>query len=152
MIERGFGMDKDVTIILGGSDKGHFSLFKRYLQRWGFEYPIMRFADSQGILDFLHRAREGDCRLSDRMYILMISMMSFSTRQMDGLAVLKAMKKDPDFKNIPMLMLTDVEDPKNITDCLDAGCDAILSLPLKKEAFIRVMNNIGVIKMSPSIG
>ena len=145
-------MDKDVTIILGDSDEGHAILLERDLQRWGFKYPILRFVDGQSILDFLRRARERDCRLSDRMYIVMMSMMSFSTRQMDGLVVLKTMKQDPDFKNMPVIMLVCTKGEESIRDCLDTGCNAILSKPLEKEAFIRAMANIGVIQVSPSIG
>ncbi|MBW8035161.1 MAG: response regulator [Planctomycetes bacterium] len=137
-------MDKDVTIILGDSDRGHSVLFKRHLQQWGFKYPILRFSDGQGVLDFLHWAREGDCRISDRMYLVM---MTLSMLLMGGLDVLKAMKQDPDFKNMPVIILTNTKDEKNTADCLDAGCDAILEKPLEKEAFTRALANIGVIKM-----
>lgn len=137
-------MDKEITIILGDSDRGHSVLFERELQQWGFKYPILRFSDGQGVLDFLHWAREGDCRISDRMYIVMMTLMG-------GLDVLTAMKHDPDFKNMPVIILTNTKDEKNTADCLDAGCDAILSKPLKKEAFARALANIGVIQMSFSI-
>ena len=141
-------MDKDVTIILGDSDKGHSVLFERELQQWGFKYPVLRFADGQGILDFLNWAREGDCSISDRMYIVM---MTLSMPLMGGLDMLKAMKQDPDFKNMPVIILTNTKDEENTADCLDAGCDAVLEKPLGKEAFTRAMVNIGVIKMSFSI-
>ena len=141
-------MDKDVTIILGDSDRGHSVLFERELQQWGFKYPILRFADGQGVLDFLRWAREGDCRISDRMYLVM---MTLSMPLMGGLDVLKAMKQDPDFKNMPVIILTNTKDEENIAACLDAGCDAVLKKPVEKEAFTRAMVNTGAFKMSFSI-
>lgn len=140
-------MDKDVTIILGEQEQGHVILTKQRLSFWGLGCNVIRFDDGNGIIDFLTILRDADF-LFDRQYVVVASL---SMPRMDGLEVLKAMKQDHDFKNIPVIMLTDGRGGVNIADCLDAGCDTILSLPLKKDAFMHAMVDIGVIQMSPSV-
>ena len=136
-------MDQDVTIILGENDKVSAALIGRHLRHWGFDCPVMHFGDGQGILDFLHIAKEGDCRLSDRRYIVL---MSLSMPRVGGLETLEAMKQDADLAKIPVLIMTAVKDEKNTRASLAAGCDAVLAKPLEKEAFARALANFGVIK------
>lgn len=132
-------MDNDVTIIISEGDEGHFILTKRNILRWGVKCPIIRFGDGWGILDFLAAAREGDC-LANRKYILLLSL---SMHNVDCLEVLRALKKDPDFKDIPTMVLTTAADSKVTEECLKLGCDGILSKPLERDIFLQALDNIG---------
>lgn len=137
-------MDKGITIILGERDCGHAILTERRLSYWGFEYTVIRFDDGRGIVDFLRILKDNNF-LFDRQYLVLAS---YSMPQMDGMEVLKAIKQDMTLKHIPFIMLTDGRGKIDIDDCFDTGCDAILSKPLKKEAFAMALANIGVTEMS----
>ena len=132
-------MDNDVTIIISENDDGHFVLTKRNIIRWGIKWPIIRFGDGWGVLDFLAAAREGEC-LVNRRYILLLSL---STHNADCLEVLRVLKKDPDFKDIPTMVLTTAMDSKVTKECLKLGCDGILSKPLERNIFFQALDNIG---------
>lgn len=132
-------MDNDVTIIISEGDEGHFILTKRNILRWGVKCPIIRFGDGWGILDFLVAARKGDC-LANRKYILLLSL---STHNVDCLEVLRVLKKDPDFKDIPTMILTTTADSEVTEECLKLGCDGILSKPLERNIFLQALDNIG---------
>lgn len=58
MAERGYGMDKDVTIILG--EQGHVILTERRLSFWGLGCTVIRFDDGKGIIDFLTILKDAD--------------------------------------------------------------------------------------------
>ncbi len=133
-------MDDKITIIIGESDEGHFILTKRNILRWGIKWPIIRFGEGRGILDFLRAARDGDC-LASRRYVLL---MAISMPDMDGLEVLRVLKGDPDFKHIPAMILTTAKDSKTVKDCLELGCDGLLSKPLDRESFFQALDNVGV--------
>ncbi|KKK81034.1 hypothetical protein LCGC14_2817520, partial [marine sediment metagenome] len=103
------------------------------------KWPIIRFGDGSGILDFFAAAREGKC-LANRRYVLLLSL---SMHNFDCLEVLRALKEDPDFKDIPTMVLTIATDSKITSECLKLGCNAILSKPLERKIFFQALDNIG---------
>ena len=133
-------MNNDVTIIVGENNNGHFILTKRYIIRWGIKWPIIHFRDGRGILDFLAAARQTGC-LANRRYVLLLSL---SMHNIDGLKVLRILKSDPDFKNIPVIILTTAEDSETTVECIKLGCDGILSKPLDRKIFFQALDNVGV--------
>ena len=132
-------MDNDVTIIIGENNDGHFVLTKRNIIRWGIKWPIIRFGEGRGILDFLAAVRDAKC-LANRKYVLLLSL---SMHNVDCLEVLRALKDDPDFKDIPTMVLTSAADSKVTEECLKLGCDGILSKPLERKIFFQTLDNIG---------
>ena len=43
--------------------------------------------------------------------------------EMDGFALCKALKSDPDLKHIPVMLLTSLSDPQDVIKALQAGAD-----------------------------
>jgi two-component system sensor histidine kinase/response regulator len=49
--------------------------------------------------------------------------------EMDGFALCKAIKSDPDLKSIPIMLLTSLSDPQDVIKGLQAGADNFLTKP-----------------------
>lgn len=137
--EASINMDNNITIIIGENNEGHFVLTKRNILRWGINWPIIRFGDGRGILDFLDAVRQAKC-LTNRKYVLLLSL---SMHNVDGLEVLRVLKSDPDFRDIPAMILTTVKDTKITKECLKLGCDGILSKPLDRKTFLQALSDLG---------
>ena len=56
--------------------------------------------------------------------------------EMNGDECCRIIKADPDFKNIPVLMITAVDDPAHRERCIGAGCDDIIKKPFTQEALV----------------
>jgi len=62
--------------------------------------------------------------------------------EMDGFALCKTLKKDPDFKLIPIMLLTSLSDPQDVIKGLQAGADNFLTKPYEDIFLISCIQNI----------
>jgi two-component system, sensor histidine kinase and response regulator len=61
---------------------------------------------------------------------------------MDGFALCKAVKSDPDLKSIPIMLLTALSDPQDVIKGLQAGADNFLTKPYEDMFLIVCIKNI----------
>jgi CheY-like chemotaxis protein len=59
---------------------------------------------------------------------------------MDGASCCAALKADPEFADIPVVMVTTGGKPEEIEQCRTAGCDGLLTKPVEKSAFREMYN------------
>jgi signal transduction histidine kinase len=62
--------------------------------------------------------------------------------EMDGFALCKAVKNDPDLKSIPVMLLTSLSDPQDVIKGLQAGADNFLTKPYEDTFLILCIQNI----------
>ncbi len=141
-------MNKTVTILIAEDDKGHQSLIKRNLKRAGISNPMIFFDDGQMILDYLRSPGN----IKDRESYLLI--LDISMPKISGVEVLDFVKKDSKLKRIPTIMLTTTDDPREINNCHELGCNNYITKPIEYEDFINKIMNLGLfltITENPSI-
>ena len=61
--------------------------------------------------------------------------------QLDGIALLKRIKSDPRFKDLPVIMLTGDDRQQDITEGLEEGAYYYLTKPSTEEVLLRVIRN-----------
>jgi two-component system cell cycle response regulator len=62
--------------------------------------------------------------------------------EMDGFALCKVLKSDPDLKNIPVMLLTSLSDPQDVIKGLQAGADNFLTKPYESTFLISQIQHI----------
>ena len=62
--------------------------------------------------------------------------------EMDGFALCKALKSDPGFRLIPVMLLTSLSDPEDVIKGLQAGADNFLTKPYEDTFIISCIKNI----------
>ena len=134
-------MKKDFSIIIAEDDDGHFVLIKKNLSRMGFRSKIIRFSDGQQLLDFLFMRDENNKRDPAKAYLLLLDI---RMPKVDGISVLEEMKKDDDLKEIPVVMLTTADNPREIEYCLSLGCSDYIVKSMKYENFAKVIKDVGL--------
>jgi CheY-like chemotaxis protein len=131
---------KEVVILIADDDAGHVRLIEKNLQRAGLHNQIRRFANGQEILDFLFLRGEGPHRREDTAYLLLLDV---RMPQVDGIEVLHRLKSDPEFKKIPVIMLTTTDDPREVARCHELGCNNYLVKPIDYDRFAEAIKQLG---------
>ena len=66
---------------------------------------------------------------------------------MDGIEVLRRIKTDARLKNMPVIILTTTDDPREIALCYELGCNNYLVKPVEFEKFAEVLKRLGLYLM-----
>ena len=64
--------------------------------------------------------------------------------KMDGIEVLKRMKSKEDLKDIPIMMLTTTDDPREVEACYKLGCNIYITKPVDFMKFAETLKRLGL--------
>jgi CheY-like chemotaxis protein len=139
-----------VTILMAEDDDGHATLIQRALREAGLVNPLLRFKDGQEILDYLQGPNATIAPQQGQAYLLLLDILM---PKVDGVEVLRALKANPALKNLPVIMLTTTDDPREIQRCYDLGCNWYITKPVDFTHFVETLNRVGlfiqVVKVTP---
>ena len=62
---------------------------------------------------------------------------------MNGIEVLKIIRKEPAFKMIPVIMLTSSRDTHDLEDCYANGANSFVVKPVNMNDFMKVVKEMG---------
>jgi len=132
---------KEMTILIAEDDDGHAELIKEGLENSGICNPIIRFSNGEEVWNFLSQTQSRKHRNPDSNYLLLLDI---NMPKMDGVEVLRRMKTDDDLKNIPILMLTTTDDPREVEMCYKIGCNLYITKPIDFLKFSETLNRLGL--------
>lgn len=137
------GLKREVTILIAEDDDGHAELIMDNLLESGLRNPLIRFRDGREALDFLFAPPAGDAprREHGRAYMMLLDI---RMPKVDGIEVLKQIKEDPELKNMPVIMLTTTDDPREIRNCYALGCSCYVTKPVDYEKFSDMLTRLGL--------
>lgn len=135
--------DNGVIILMAEDDEGHARLVQERFTSVGVSNPLIRFRDGKETWDFLSGTGT-PCLAPDKAYLLLLDI---RMPGMDGIEVLRRVKGDPRLKNIPVIMLTTTDDPREIDLCYELGCNNYLTKPVEFEKFAEVIKRLGLFLM-----
>ena len=134
-------MSEIPTILIADDDDGHAFLVEDNLRRAGVNAPFLRFCDGQEILDFLF-GRTAEPRFEpDHPYLLLLDI---RMPKVDGVAVLREIKADPELRKLPVIILTTTDDPREVDRCHDLGCNVYMHKPVSYESFAAAIAKLGM--------
>lgn len=141
MVESAVPPTNHVTVLIAEDDDGHAELIVELLREVGVKNPMIRFRDGQEVLDFF-RDQNGRTKLENgRRYLLLLDI---RMPRISGAEVLRHMKVHPDWKEIPVIMLTTTDDPREIQSCYEAGCNCYITKPIEFSKFASVLRQLGM--------
>jgi CheY-like chemotaxis protein len=136
-------MKKDVLIMIVDDDRGHVSLIHRNLRRSGITNPILHFNDGQEVLDFLtHNQIPLDAIPGQQRAQSLLLLLDIRMPRVDGLEVLRRLKRDAELKKIPVIILSTTDDPVEIEQCYSFGCNSYITKPVKYEKFVEAIQKL----------
>ncbi len=128
-------MAQNTVILIAEDDDGHYVLTRNLLHRSGIENEMIRLVDGQETLEFFRQdnlqARDAQCP-----YILLLDI---RMPKVDGLKVLETVKKKPELKKMPVIMVTTCSDAQQIQHCRELGCDSYIIKPVTNKLVKQIM-------------
>jgi CheY-like chemotaxis protein len=134
----------EVTILIAEDDDGHAELIKGHLEEAGVRNKIIRFHDGLELWDFLTGKSDEPNIQHNHSYLILLDI---RMPRMDGLEVLKKIKADSEMKNIPVIMLTTTDDPREIEECYNLGCNCYITKPIDFNRFTETLKRVGLFIM-----
>ena len=134
-------MNDEVIVLIVEDDDGHARLIEKNLRRASIENEMLRFTDGQQILDFLFRRGEGRKREHCTPYLLLLDI---RIPKMDGIEVLRQVKQDEELRKLPVIMLTTMDDPREVEVCHNLGCSNYIVKPVHFDKFAEVLSRLGL--------
>jgi CheY-like chemotaxis protein len=133
------GMSDVITVLIAEDDDGHAELVRAQLLEAGIRNPYLRFKDGRELWNFLDtKGREGGSFLV---------LLDIRMPRMDGVEALRLIKADELLSRIPVIMLTTTDDPREIDECYDLGCNCYVTKPVDFDAFTETLNRLGLFIM-----
>jgi CheY-like chemotaxis protein len=132
---------REVVILIAEDDAGHARLIEKNLTRAGLHNRIERFDNGQAVLDFLFKRGAGPHLADTLPYLLLLDI---RMPQVDGVEVLRQVKRDPELRKIPVIMLTTTDDPREVERCHAIGCSSYVVKPVDYDKFAEAIKSLGL--------
>ena len=113
-------MKKEAVILLAEDDDGHAGLISSNLKYAGISNDILFFDNGEKTLDFIFKRGLGPYREDEILYILLLDI---RLSGVDGIEVLRKLKGDKWVNDIPVIMLSVIDDAQQIEQCRELGCE-----------------------------
>jgi CheY-like chemotaxis protein len=136
------GKYKEMTIIVTDDDDGHAELIVEGLRTSGVANPLIRFCNGEELWRFLSgQSVAGQTYVPTHSYLLLLDI---NMPRMDGVEVLSRMKNDERFRDIPVMMLTTTDDPREVERCYRLGCNMYITKPVDFTQFAETLHRLGL--------
>ena len=126
---------KAIDILVIEDNDDHADLILDSLLQFNSENRVFRLPGGEDIIAMLNDRDSGkEWEYPD------IILLDLKMPRVDGIEVLRQLKSDPDWKKIPVVILTTSSIPKDINTCYELGANSFVSKPLSYTDF---MNTVG---------
>ena len=133
-----------VTILIAEDDEGHAELIIEQLRSAGVSNEIIRFRDGQELWDYLMAAGRRTSPYDNHGFLLLLDIVM---PRLDGLEILRRIKTDKQWRNLPVIVLTTTDDSREIESCYTLGCNCYITKPMEYERFAEMLRRLGLFLM-----
>lgn len=132
---------KDIIILIAEDDDGHAELISEGLRDTGLKNEIIRFQDGLDLWNYLTSQCRDDMLENNQEFLILLDI---NMPRMDGVTVLEKIKSDICLKDIPVMMLTTTDDPREIEKCYQLGCNVYITKPVVFIKFAEILQRLGL--------
>jgi len=97
--------------------------------------------DGAQVLDFLYKRGKFKNRTGANPIVILLDI---KMPKIDGFQALKIIKEDPEFKNIPVVILTSSREEKDLIESYKMNTNAYVVKPMDFEQFTKAIKELGV--------
>jgi len=132
---------KELTILIAEDDDGHAELIMTGLKESGICNHMIRFVDGKETWDFISGKGKNMVIDRNKSYLLLLDI---NMPKMDGVEVLERIKSNDELKNLPIIMLTTTDDPREVENCYALGCNIYVTKPVDFVKFAETLKRLGL--------
>lgn len=133
-------LTRPFVILLVEDDPGDATLCKRALRDWQHPNEVHHVVDGVECLAFLRQEGERFAKAPRPDLVLL----DLNMPRLDGREVLEILHKDPDLKNIPVVVMTTSDFEQDILRSYALGANSFITKPVEFDRFMTVMQAIEV--------
>lgn len=133
--------DRELVILLAEDDEGHAYLVRQNLVDAGLANPIVHVKDGQAALDYIRCAGPHRDRVPSGPLLLLLDI---NMPRVDGVEVLRQLKADPRTHDLPVIVLTTTDDPREVKRCYELGCSSYVTKPVDYDRFVEAIRRLGL--------
>ena len=131
---------KPVDILLVEDNPDHAELTIKALKQNNVSNEVYVVNDGQEALDFMyHQGKYADEKDFPRPGLILLDI---KLPKVDGIEVLKQLKDDPQFKSIPVIMLTTSDRDEEIAKSYADGANSYVVKPMDFEEFMKKVREL----------
>jgi len=128
------------NILLVDDNHNDITLMIKAFREAHFGNEIIVAEDGEEALDFLYKqGKFADYQGDYPVFILLDIKMPL----LNGIEVLKLIRKDHSFDKIPVIMMTSSRDTRDLEGCYENGANSFVVKPVNIRDFIDVVKNVG---------
>jgi CheY-like chemotaxis protein len=133
---------RDFTILLVEDDVDHAELVFRSLGEHLPHAHVSHVSDGQAALDYL--LRRGDYSDPARSPVPELILLDLRLPLVDGLSVLEEVKRSPELRRVPAVVLTTSDAPVDLQRAYASHVNSYLVKPMDYEQFSRQVQDLGL--------
>lgn len=131
-------MENYVEIILADDNIEEGSLTIRALQRNNLASSVLHLTDGEEVIEYIR----SNPAQKPRLILLDVKM-----PKVDGIEVLRYLKTDREWKNIPAVMFTSSGEEKDVAESYTLGANGYVVKPVSTDSFRSAIEGIGIFWM-----
>jgi CheY-like chemotaxis protein len=131
----------DVEILFVEDSADDAILTIRALKKSGFANKLYHVKDGAEAIDFMYCRGAYAMRHNENPKLILLDL---KMPKMSGIEVLGKLKSDPDFKCIPVVILTSSKEDPDIKKCYTLGANSYITKPVESDNFFNVIKEIGL--------
>ncbi len=132
---------QQVTIVMIEDDLGHATLIEKNLRRAGIMNDVHHIDNGRRAMDFFTSAGEyGGKALPPCMLILL----DLNLPEIDGFEILRHLKSHDETRQIPIIILTTTDNPREIEKAYALGCNIYVTKPVVYDNFADSIRRLGL--------
>jgi len=132
---------EELIILLVEDDEGHAYLIRQNLREAGVANRIDYVPNGQEALDYIHCRGAYAGRVPNGPLLILLDI---NMPLVDGVEVLRQLKADPATDQLPVIVLTTTDDPREVQRCYDLGCNCYVLKPVDYDRFVEAIRRLGL--------
>ncbi|MDY6876275.1 MAG: response regulator [Chloroflexota bacterium] len=128
-------------ILLAEDDPKDVELTLVALEEYNLANKVVVARDGAEALDYLYRRGQFAGRPAGHPVVVLLDL---KMPKVDGLEVLRQVKRDPTLKTIPVVVLTSSHQDRDLVESYDLGVNAYVVKPVAFDKFVQVVKQIGL--------
>jgi CheY-like chemotaxis protein len=131
----------EVEILFVEDSADDAMLTTRALRKSGFANKLFHVKDGAEAIDFMYCRGKYETRIKENPKLILLDL---KMPKMSGTEVLEKLKSDPDFKCIPVVILTSSKEDPDVQRCYALGANSYITKPVESDNFFNVIKEIGM--------